>query len=600
MNKNSPHRWWLVAGLALLLASCQLQGTGPTQDSPASSYADPTDGEPIPLALAESLALGLKVSTGGITPQQAKGYGFASETVYDMSGKPLHHLILVGPERRENFWAVLEKPDPEHALYAVGATDKRSFFSFIIPASGFKSIVETRDRAGSFKRFLSPTPGTLYLEDRRRRIWDTATATPVDPKEVERWKKAQRDLFEERHQTGVLDKIKEDWDKLRQQAYAQGLTPQGAGLPSLSQLTRPDGHLDMEGLMNALEAQATARGISPAYVNERSWCMGWFCAGMGYANVVRNRAAYPDISNNTVYNPDNPEACTNSANCAIAWGILNADPLGNQQELNKYQTLPAGGEWGASEFGPPLPYSGCGPMSAVRLFAWYTTERRKYGHPWNFNLVSRSSWPSDAEQVAKIMFEPVRLGISNYYQPRIGRYMNTQHFMGEGLTFPGPFLDGANTWLQNHAALGQRTTDGQEIIRWEMRGDHRVAANWINYLGIGGGLLVHPGLLAVVAVNAWDFAQYTWKARDIVRGKIGRDNEPVIALYTIGSGPLAFAAHYAMSSAYIVHEGWFSANVLLWMLTGKGDVDGSGRYINVTDMGALANGVYGVYPVTRR
>ena len=97
----------------------------------------------------------------------------------------------------------------------------------------------------------------------------------------------------------------------------------------------------------------------------------------------------------------------------------------------------------------------------------------------------------------------------------------------------------------------------------------------------------------VGAPIAWlDFSQNTWRIRDIVRGKIGRDNEPVIAMYPISNDSVM--GHFAMSQAYIVHEGWFSANVFLWITSGRYDAQ-SGTFVNVTDMGAYYSGAYGMY-----
>jgi hypothetical protein len=55
--------------------------------------------------------------------------------------------------------------------------------------------------------------------------------------------------------------------------------------------------------------------------------------------------------------------------------------------------------------------------------------------------------------------------------------------------------------------------------------------------------------------------------------------------------------HYAMSQAYIVHEGWFSANVLLWITKGTNDYKDmlSGTFVNVTDMNSNFGGAYGLY-----
>ncbi len=90
-----------------------------------------------------------------------------------------------------------------------------------------------------------------------------------------------------------------------------------------------------------------------------------------------------------------------------------------------------------------------------------------------------------------------------------------------------------------------------------------------------------------------DFSQHTWRERGIVCGKIGRDNEPVIAMYGLGT-----LGHFAMSQAYIVHEGWFSANVFLWI---RREADYrrqdmlQGSFVNVTDMGSYYSGAYGMY-----
>ncbi len=57
------------------------------------------------LALAQALTLGMKVSAGGVSLQEARLYKFASETVYDLSYKPLHHLLLVGPEVKASYYS---------------------------------------------------------------------------------------------------------------------------------------------------------------------------------------------------------------------------------------------------------------------------------------------------------------------------------------------------------------------------------------------------------------------------------------------------------------------------------------------------------------
>ncbi len=274
-----PFCWSLVVGLVLLLAAC---GTQQVASPPNSSLSD---GEPVSVALAQALTLGMKVSAGGVSLQEAKDLKLVNETVYDLSEKPLHHLVLVGPETRD-FWATITSPKEGHALYAIGATDKRSFFSFIMPAGSFKSLSQTRAKAGSFARFLSPAAGILYLEDRAGRVWDVATATEVAPEQLEQGRQAQRVLIEQRQKDGILDKVKEDWDRLRAEASKKGLAQSG-GLPTLDEVTLPNGSLDVRKLVEALEAQKAARGVSANYTNERAWCMGWFLGGHG----LRQRGA---------------------------------------------------------------------------------------------------------------------------------------------------------------------------------------------------------------------------------------------------------------------------------------------------------------------
>lgn len=79
---------------------------------------------------------------------------------------------------------------------------------------------------------------------------------------------------------------------------------------------------------------------------------------------------------------------------------------------------------------------------------------------------------------------------------------------------------------------------------------------------------------------------------NIVRDKIGRDNEPVIAMY--GQG---LTGHFALVQAYISHQGWFSANVLAW-ITDLGNKPPDllpGRYVNLTDAAAYYSGAFGLF-----
>lgn len=228
--------------------------------------------------------------------------------------------------------------------------------------------------------------------------------------------------------------------------------------------------------------------------------------------------------------------------------IHNADPLGNAQWIDSYRPAPADGYWGAWDAGLSglgrLDNIGCGPLAITRLFAWYATQRQNYGS-YAVNFINSGSAPSAAYAVAQEMFEPVYLGArdgQNVYQPRIARYTNTWWFQNsyQGVTRDTNMIPGANNWIRDRASA--------EGKNWEMRGSHKA---WVNVVYSATGWTI------VALPIAWiDFSQHTWRVRDIVRGKIGRDNEPVIYMY--GQG---VEGHFAVSQAYIVHEGWFSANV---------------------------------------
>ena len=333
----------------------------------------------MPIALAQALTLGLNVSTGGVDLKAARNVTFATETVYDLSGKPFNYLILTGPGVQD-FWGTLANPAPDvkYTLYATGATDKRSFFSFILPQSYFKVLLDTKAKAGSYKRFLSPLPGVLYLEDASGRVWDVDTAQPVNPTTLTEQRKTQISIFEQREKDGILNGIKGDWDKLREEAAKKGLTQSG-WLPSLDEVTLPDGNLNAQKIIEALENQINAKGVRPmagnsAYPYERGWCEGWFCAGLGFAGVVRKNRQAGDITelNNNKYNVDNPQdksRCDGvyQSRCLIADGIVEGDPLGNNQWINSYRYAPSDGVWGAWDFGTsglnPLDYVGCGPLA---------------------------------------------------------------------------------------------------------------------------------------------------------------------------------------------------------------------------------------------
>jgi hypothetical protein len=404
---------------------------------------------------------------------------------------------------------------------------------------------------------------------------------------VQAKRQAQRVLIEQRQKDGILDKVKEDWDRLRAEASKKGLTQSG-GLPTLEEVTLPNGSLDVRKLVEALEAQKAARGVSANYTNERAWCMGWFCAGMGYASVVRKNRHNGDISNHTLYNPDNPEDtsdCPHGNRCRIGNDIRNADPLGNEQEINQYRLAPSDGYWGAWDFGfnglAPLDNIGCGPLAITRLFAWYATQRQSYGSP-AINFVNSGTAPATAYAIAQEMFEPVLLGTRNgqkVYQPRIARYTDTWWLQNsnQGFTRDTNMIPGANNWIRDRA-----TTEGRN---WEMRGAHKA---WVNVV-----YSATSPLIVTIPISYVDFSQHTWRVRDIVRGKIGRDNEPILAMDGLG-----VVGHFAMSQAYIVHEGWFAATVFLWVTNNPDERKRDllwGQFVNVTDISSFYSGAYGMY-----
>jgi hypothetical protein len=567
-------RWSLVLGMVAGLAAC----------SPKEVNGAPTE---VSAALTQALALGLQISAGGVRLQEARDLGFAMQPVQDLSGQPLHQMVLVGP-RVTNFWKTAENPVPgeKYSIYAIGATKERSLFSFILTQDYFAKLVQTRKTAGSFKRFLSAGGGSLYLEDQTGKVWDTDTAKEVPVAELTQTRQAQQLLMQQRRKDGILQQMQAEWDKLEQEALTQS-----ANLPSLRQLTLPSGDLNVTKLIAALEQQKNRKGLSAQYANERGWCMGWFCAGMGYASVVRQNKRDRDIDEGHEYNNDNPQDTSdcawNGPKCKIAKNLLENDTLGNRQFLYSYEKfLPNNNDqWGAWDFGlgglQRLDVVGCGPLSITRLFAWYATRRGLHSAS-NVNLVNSHTFANNAQEVATQMFEPQHIGSQNninYYQPRIAHYTDTWWLSGSGFTRDTNMMPGANTWIRNHASAEGR--------QWELRGSSRALIQTANKI------------LIPMPLTANDFARHTWSVRDVVRGKIGRDNEPVIIMY----GPSLQEGHYALSQAYIVHEGWFSANVMMWITDQSRRTDlgtvyqdlSPGRFVNITEFTGYYSGAYGLY-----
>ena len=179
------------------------------------------------------------------------------------------------------------------------------------------------------------------------------------------------------------------------------------------------------------------------------------------------------------------------------------------------------------------------------------------------------------------MYDPVALnsGSPKYYQPKIARYTDTWYFnnggVGNGFTRDINMTPGANNWIRDFAS-----TEGKN---WELRGTYKAFVNLVQ------------GSIVVIPIYYLDFAGHTWGVNNIVRDKIGRDNEPVVAMYGQGVN-----GHFALVQAYISHQGWFSANVLAWV-TARSDDEAykkdllPGRYVNITDAAAYYSGAYGLF-----
>lgn len=371
MSTLRQHGWKL--GLAILLVACNMPSDYP-------EHVAASDGEPLPLALTQALVLGMSLSTSDVSLQEARGWKFKTEMVYDLSGKPLNHLVLAGPEA-SGFWDTIAKPvkGAKYSLYATGATDKRSFFSYILNRQYFQKLCDTLAKAGSFKRFLGAGGGTLYLENRQGHVWDVDSGERVGPNQLVQLRQAFTSLINQREKDGVLAWIKRDWDTLRGKLDTR-LTPQTFSLPSLDEVTLPDGNLDAPGLISALEAQASAKGVrvssgNTAYPYERGWCEGWFCAGLGFAGAVRKERTLElgsdpnDIDEDTEFKLDDPQDISDCANyssrCRIAKDIATADPLGNHQWINDIRLAPSDGSWGAWDVG----LGGLLPLNYVGLWS---------------------------------------------------------------------------------------------------------------------------------------------------------------------------------------------------------------------------------------
>lgn len=568
--------------LLLTLALLPLAACGQTARPAATDVSQ--EAELVPTATAQALALQMEVQLNAQTGQGASALALSSQTsltdqlVYDLNGAPLYHLTLVGPKVKDFWTTVIQQEGHSHFnLYGTGASTQRDFYSFVLNETSFPNFAKTRAAAGSFKRFVSPSGGILYLEDEQGRTWNLETATIIDPLVLAKQRDVFQSIVDNRRQGGVLGKLQESWTRYTNAANnlaADGTPLIGAQdvhrFPTLKSLTLPDGNLDIQRLAEALHnTPATAAGIRAQ--NENASCEGWFCAGMRYSSAVRkNPSGY--FNENSPQSNDMITDDTGNAQYMVQQAGLSSDPKSD------------GGFWGAWDFGPGgimnADFVGCGPMSVIRLFTWYGTERQNFPNPDgsyrpNINLVNgASALPAYKPDVSKIMMNPVYIGSrngQNAYQPEIGTYTQSKFLINGVFTRDTDLVPGANRWIADKAL----------DKNWELRGQSFALVN-------AGGVAVYSN-----PIGATLFSQYTWNVDKIVRDKIGRGNEPIIIMYATGRSA-GLEGHIALSQAYLIHEGWFSANVLVWSTVGRDDYR-QGSFINVTDAVSAYGGAWGLY-----
>ena len=561
--------------IPLLLAAC-----GQEMTPPASSATARTTSTSVPVATAQALSLQLQLQSqlknkGNIAALDLSTVGAATAEVEDLNGSPLYHLTLIGSNVTD-FWQTLKNPGTEqYEIYGTGALTTRDFFSFILNETWISQVQRTLDAAGSFSAFTSPGGGTLYLKDKQGRTWDIISATQVSDQTLQDLRQTFQKVLAQRQQDGTLSGLQQAWE--RYDAEANGIKSQavsGAAFPSLKSLTLANGNLDVQKLVGAIQQHSnsvlTTQATSSRYPNEKSWCEGWFCAGMGYAAAVRSPATF-----NSYYNENNPESYGNFRGTDITNWDQNLSVFGSG--------LPAGGVWSQPDLlgtgNIRTPQIGCAPMAALRLMNWYAASRQTYTGRVNLRLAGPTAGVNpnfagtaiedvEAKAFMSTASTPIRIGqtTDGYagYQPLIGQYMHTNFFVNGTFTRDTDMVPGINSFIQNK---------GQDKL--SLQGTSFAFVNL-------GGLAVYSN-----PIGAIGFSQFTWNVRNIVRDKIGRDNEPVVIMYPY-SNPNDATGHYTMSQAYIVHEGWFSANVLMWVTIGGGD-GRQGQYVNITD----ATGNYG-------
>jgi len=557
----------LLLASALFLAACS-QSTVPTSSSTGLNVGD---AQPIPVATAQMLALQMQFRSGlhaqSIDPDTM---GLAEEEVADLDGHPLYHLTLLG-EGVKDFWTTVNHPLPNQAyqIYATGALDKRDFYSFILNESWFENVRRTLAVSGTFKNFVSPAGGQLYLVDQAGHTWDIDTATEVPESTLAHQRSAFEAMLVDRQRDGTFDGLQMAWKKYDAAANATPVTAQSIGaaaaFPTLNALTLRNGTIDVKALVSTLrksDHSLKTLATSAKYPSENANCEGWFCAGMRYSGAVRKN---PGVS----FDENNPEAS----------GLLpdfKAGDFGNRQFMRNDwgRYAPNGGMWVQGDALTPTLIDtdilGCGPTAVMRLFNWYAQQRSSYTRSPNINLASNALPINNNGDLVNAMTQPIQVGQLNNriaYVPEIDLFLNSKFLINGTFTRDTDIIPGVNRWIQYRASQPYTNT--------------RLYGNSFAYVNLGG-FAVYSNPVGGIA-----FSQYTWQIRDLVRDKIGHDNEPVIAMSGFSMNNDT-SGHIYLSQAYLVHEGWFSANVLVWVTSDRGD-GRQGSFVNITD----AAGTYG-------
>ncbi len=236
---------------------------------------------------------------------------------------------------------------------------------------------------------------------------------------------------------------------------------------------------------------------------------------------------------------------------------------------------------------------GCGPAAFIRLAAWFQFERHQYNGGSNINWYGNSppSWPRNYSitdplymrwknnwlggRMLKFHKEARYSNHEHYYVyiPDLPRKMNTHAVEPsnpkQALTFPGPFMRGANAWLaERGSSLRLR----------------------------GGGYVRAVRFIPLIGWLAW--RSEVWKMYSAAMGSIGVRNEPGIALMPTSpnaqaSGGIPLGYHYAPTLEARLYNWHVRAEVLARMPYGElSDSRIDGKFVNISSYNLLTGGFY--------